>query len=60
MIEQLSKQAKRELKKILIKDAGLEAVNKVTDEQLNRFGVLCLTITKNSLKIKAREEDKLS
>jgi len=39
MIE-LSKQAKRELKKILVKDAGLEAVNKVTDEQLNQLGVL--------------------
>jgi len=55
MIE-LSKKAKGELKEILIKDAGLDVVNKLTDEQLNRFGVLCLTIAKNSLKIKARSE----
>ena len=56
MIE-LSDEAKKELRKILIKDAGLEVVNKLTDEQLNRFGVLCLTIAKNDLKIRNREEN---
>jgi len=57
---QLSEKAKEDLKEVLIKDVGLEVVNNLTDEQLNRFGVLCLTIAKNSLKIKAREENRIS
>lgn len=56
MIE-LSKKAKDDLKKVLIKDAGLDVVNKLTDEQINRFGMLCLTIAKNDLKIKVREKE---
>jgi len=59
MIE-LSKQAKKELKEILIKDIGQEAADGFTDEELNRFGVFCLTIVKNNLKMKVREENKLS
>ncbi len=51
MIE-LSKKAKDDLKKVLIKDVGLDVANSFTDEELNKLGVFCLTIAKNSLKIK--------
>jgi len=55
MIE-LSKKAKEELKDILIKDVGLEVANSFTDEELNRFGVLCLTILRESLKMEVEND----
>ena len=56
---QLSKKAKDDLRKVLIKDVGLEVANSFTDKELNRLGVFCLTIVKNNLKMKVREERKL-
>lgn len=41
----------------MIKDAGLDVVNKLTDEQMNRFGVLCLTAVREGIKIDAQGED---
>ena len=58
MIE-LSKKAKEELKEILIKDVGLEVANSFTEEELNKFGVFCLTIVKESLKMDAENELRL-
>ena len=56
MIE-LSKKAKDDLKEVLIKEVGLEVTNSFTDAELNRLGVFFLTIIKNNLKMKVREEN---
>ena len=59
MIE-LSKQAKKELKEILIKDIGQEAADGFTDEELNHFGVFCLIVPREGFKMETEEENKLS
>jgi len=53
---QLSKKAKDELKEILIKDVGLDVANSFTDEELNRFGILCLTILREGVKMEIENE----
>ena len=57
MIE-LSKKPKDDLRVALVTDVGLEVANSFTDKELNELGLFCLTIVKNNLKMKVREERK--
>lgn len=53
---QLSEKALSELKIVLEQDIGTEALNKLTEAEINHIGCLMLTLTSIQLKIKIREE----
>lgn len=48
----LTNQAKKDLLHILKKEVGLDAAKNFTDEDLNKIGLLLLTILAESLKMK--------
>lgn len=52
----LSKKACLELKTILEKDIGHEALNKLSEAEINHIGCLMLTLTAIQLKIRIREK----
>lgn len=48
----LTNQAKKDLLKIIQKEVGLREANNFTDEDLNKIGLLLLTILAEKLKMK--------
>ena len=53
---QLSEKALSELKIVLEKDIGKEALNRLCEAEINHIGCLMLTLTSTLLKIEIREE----
>jgi hypothetical protein len=51
----LSKQAKKDLLKVLQKEMGLEASKDLSDEDLNKIGSLLLTVLAENLKMRRSE-----
>jgi len=51
---EISETAIKELRDILMVDIG-EAVNELSDQDLNDFGMFLLTVGVNSLKVRARQ-----
>ncbi len=49
---QLSNKAKADLRKVLVKEIGADRADSFSDEELNKIGVLFLTILGESLKMK--------
>lgn len=52
---QLSKKAKEDLRKVLVKETGADVADSFSDEELNRIGELLLTILVESLKMEISE-----
>jgi len=48
----LSEKAKVELREVLVKEIGTEKANDFSDEELNKLGLLLLTILSENLKMK--------
>lgn len=53
---QLSKQALLELKIVLEKDIGKEALNKLSEAEINHIGYVFLSLTAIQLKIRVKEK----
>jgi len=56
---EISEKAIKELRDILTVDIG-DAVNELSDQDLNNFGMFLLTVGVNSLKVRARQINKES
>ncbi len=54
---ELSRQAKDELRKVIVNQIGLEATNKMDDHDLNKIGLFLLTVLAETLKMKMGEEE---
>lgn len=52
---QLSEKALSELKTVLKTDIGEEALNKISEAEINHIGCLMLTLTSIQLKIRVRQ-----
>ncbi|MFZ2072654.1 MAG: hypothetical protein WA101_00300 [Minisyncoccia bacterium] len=52
----LSIQAKKELRQILIKEIGIESVTMLNEIDLNKLGLLFISIFSESLKMKKGQE----
>lgn len=53
---QLSEKALLELKIVLEEDIGKEALNELSEAEINHIGCLMLTLTATQLKIRIREK----
>ena len=53
---QLSEKALSELKVVLEQDIGKEALNRLSEAEINHIGCLMLTLTAIQLKIRIREK----
>ena len=50
----LSTMARTELREILIREAGEEVIDRMTEDDLDHFGFFLLTVAAEGLKLKAR------